>query len=438
MIKKTLSLTKAFSSKLIVGGHYVGCNPVPSNTAGDYGIGAHILEAITSKTEQAGISFEIVSPNGLLGSQSSSIDGPGTNKQVCLSTGCPEITKTIKKEVEALGVDLPINSQIRCPWFPTKVTELDFTGKLIQEIAVNEVNPYTCHTDEEYKKNFEKLIQKSNTYKMGDPIPAANYTEEENNLWKYLYPQLRKGVKDYGTREFNMGFDKLEDARVFTRDKIPNLEEVNQFMQKEMNWRFKLAGGSIEQREFLNMQAFRASTCTQYIRHPSDPYFTPVPDIIHELCGHVPMLLDEDYANFNQQLGMLSLGATEYQLKRIAAVYWYTSEFGACYEDGIRKFFGAGQASSVKELQSYLAKEGTDIAYDIREDLPQDYTQEDLKPQFYISESYAAVIEQFKGLNDNVGKSFNLEYDEKSNSYKVDRIIFMEEKEVSNKIMVFN
>lgn len=65
---------------------------------------------------------------------------------------------------------------------------------------------------------------------MGDPIPAANYTEEENNLWKYLYPQLRKGVKDYGTREFNMGFDKLEDARVFTRDKIPNLEEVNQFM----------------------------------------------------------------------------------------------------------------------------------------------------------------------------------------------------------------
>ena len=271
---------------------------------------------------------------------------------------------------------------------------------------------------------------------MGMPIPTLEYSEQEDNLWNKVYTKLRKGAREYGTKEMNKGIDMLEKDRVFTETKVPNLEEVNQYLQEKSNWRFKLAGGSIDQREFLNMLAFRTSTCTQYIRHHSDPYFTPEPDIVHDLCGHVPMLLNKEYCDFNQKIGMLSLGATDEQLQILAAVYWFTAEFGVCYEDGKRKFYGAGIASSVSEMENWLSKEGKDIPFDIRSNLPRDYEQETLKPEFFITESYKDVVQQFNGLDKLVNKSFQLSYDEKSNSYEVDRKIFVEEKTLPKGIQV--
>ena len=418
-----------------VGGHFIGANCQPLNNPQSQSTDKTLLDKLSSKIESVGVPFEFYSESNS-GVEHLQASLNSSQIKVHVETECPVTIKTIEDEIDSLKLNVQLKPTVRCPWFPRQLSDLDYTGKLVQEIKVDEENPYTCHTDEEYKKKFAKIAQRSNAYKMGDPIPTAKYTEEEHQLWRLLYPKLRKGVREHGTKEFNRGFEKLEDHRIFTYEKIPDLEEVNQFLQKEQNWRFKMAGGSIDQREFLNLQAFRASTCTQYIRHPSDPYFTPVPDIIHELCGHVPMVLDDDYANFNQQIGMLSLGATETQLKILAAIYWYTSEFGVVYEDNKRKFYGAGQASSVKELQSWLEKEGTDIFFDLTDDINQNYSQENLKPQFYASKSYKEVIRQFKGLDNFINRSFNLNYDEKANKYTPDRVIFMEEKKLLKEIEV--
>ena len=47
---------------------------------------------------------------------------------------------------------------------------------------------------------------------------------------------------------------------------------------------------------------------------------------------------------------MASLGASELELKRLAAIYWFTIEFGMCLEGGKPKAYGAGILSSVGEL----------------------------------------------------------------------------------------
>ena len=52
--------------------------------------------------------------------------------------------------------------------------------------------------------------------------------------------------------------------------------------------------------------AFR---CTQFIRHGSKPEFTPEPDMIHDCLGHVPPLLNHDYAALLTLIGRAAVRA---------------------------------------------------------------------------------------------------------------------------------
>ena len=87
------------------------------------------------------------------------------------------------------------------------------------------------------------------------------------------------------------------------------------------------------------------------MRHHSAPEYTPEPDIIHELIGHAPMFANKDFADFSQEIGLASLGASEIEINRLAAIYWFTIEFGMCFDRfGNKKAYGAGIMSSFGEL----------------------------------------------------------------------------------------
>jgi phenylalanine-4-hydroxylase len=56
-------------------------------------------------------------------------------------------------------------------------------------------------------------------------------------------------------------------------------------------------------------------------------------------------------------IGLASLGASENEIKRLAAIYWFTIEFGMCKEEGEMKAYGAGILSSIGELAYCVTKE---------------------------------------------------------------------------------
>jgi len=62
------------------------------------------------------------------------------------------------------------------------------------------------------------------------------------------------------------------------------------------------------------------------------------------------MFAHKDFSDFSQEIGLASLGASELEIKRLGALYWFTIEFGMCKEDEKLKAYGAGIISSVGEL----------------------------------------------------------------------------------------
>jgi len=221
---------------------------------------------------------------------------------------------------------------------------------LLDHVAVRIVDLDPDHPgfrDPEYRARRNAIADIAMSYRPGQPIPPAPYTDLEHHVWQTIWSALGPAHREHACAEYLDCLAKLD----FGTNRIPQLDEVSRKVEAISGFRLEPVAGLVEPRVFLESLARGVFLCTQYIRHHSTPLYTPEPDVAHEIIGHAVTLASKRLAEINRLFGeAVRRTRSAEELDRLARVYWFTIEFGVLRENGEIKAYGTGLLSSAGEL----------------------------------------------------------------------------------------
>jgi phenylalanine-4-hydroxylase len=208
-------------------------------------------------------------------------------------------------------------------------------------------------SDPDYRRRRDEIARMAPPLNSGQPPRVVEYSDTECATWSTVFDKLTALYPTHACREFVAVIDDLG----YCADMVPQLADVSRFLTERTGFSLQPVAGLVSAREFLGALSRRVFCATQYIRHHSEPLYTPEPDIVHELMGHAPMLGIPEFADLSQKIGEGSLEADDAKVEQLATLYWFTIEYGVLEQDDGLRAYGAGLLSSFGELEHALSGE---------------------------------------------------------------------------------
>lgn len=161
------------------------------------------------------------------------------------------------------------------------------------------------------------------------------------------------------------------------------------------------------------------------------------------MLGHVPLFADPEFADFSQEIGVASLGASDDDVEKLATVitthfppslfasltpffvrclskvYWFTVEFGLCKEGNDIKAYGAGLLSSFGELEHCLSEIPQKVPFDPFFACKTKYPITEYQPLYFVAESFNIAKRQIREFARSLDRPFEIFYNPLTQSVEV-------------------
>jgi phenylalanine-4-hydroxylase len=208
------------------------------------------------------------------------------------------------------------------------------------------------------------------------------YSAEDHATWRALHARQRALLPGRVHDDFLAGLDRLGIGA----DGIPDFERMNAILKAATGFTVVAVPGLVPDEVFFRHLAERRFPSGYWIRRPDQMDYIEEPDVFHDVFGHVPLLMDQGYADYVAAYGRAGLAALAGgALHRLARLYWYTVEFGLIDTPKGLRIFGSGIASSPGETVFALESPSPNrVGFDLARVMRTEYRIDDYQETYFV------------------------------------------------------
>ncbi|MEM9606839.1 MAG: phenylalanine 4-monooxygenase [Actinomycetota bacterium] len=247
--------------------------------------------------------------------------------------------------------------------------------------------------DADYRQRRADIARAGEAWRPGDSLPVIGYSDAEDGVWQTVLRELEQLHATFACRAYRDGAGALD----LPTDRVPQLGELDGRLARLTGFRVVPVAGLVPARTFYGNLSDATFMSTQYLRHTSVPFYTPEPDLLHEVVGHLNLIAHHDFAELHRLAGEASrrcVGDAAHEF--FSRVFWFTLEFGVVHEDGEPRAYGAGLASSFGEIQAFRRAEIRPFDLATMGRLGYDITT--YQPVLFAAESHAHLVDELGGF----------------------------------------
>lgn len=225
---------------------------------------------------------------------------------------------------------------------------------------------------------------------------SSPFSTEEHATYADIVRMHRARRDEQLVPMFLQGLKQLE----LDRATIPTLDEVNARLTKLTGWQGVFVKGLEDAGGFYKLLREKKFPIGHFVRDRKDLNYTPAPDVVHDLYGHIPFHTDARYADYCQRYGALACEFLDdpKRLRRLERYFWFTNEFGLVDLPQGRRIFGAGIASSLGECLYALSPEPEVLPFDVETICAQEFRIDQMQPRLFVLESIEQLYASFEKL----------------------------------------
>ncbi len=179
------------------------------------------------------------------------------------------------------------------------------------------------------------------------------------------------------------------------RAAFPIFARLSDVLERTTGWRIVAVPGLVPDAVFFAHLARRRFPSTCFIRRPDQLDYLQEPDVFHDICGHVPLLMNPVFADYMQAYGEGGLKAQGLgHLQHLARLYWYTVEFGLIATPAGLRIYGSGILSSAGESIYCLDDPRPHrLGFDLRRVMRTRYRIDRFQETYFVIDDFAQLFE---------------------------------------------
>ena len=215
-------------------------------------------------------------------------------------------------------------------------------------------------------------------------------------VWEKLYVKQFSLIKGKVSEAFLNGLDLLD----FSPLKIPNFIDINNKLKKLTSWQIKTVSNIAEPVYFFSCLANKQFTSTCWLRSIKEIDYIEEPDMFHDVFGHIPLLSNQIYSDFFQELGVLSKEFLDddFKIKQLQRLYWFTIEFGLIKNQDTFDIYGAGIISSKMEIKNVYSEKSIKKPFNLSEILKQDFRIDKVQDIYFVIDSFDKLLDSLSEI----------------------------------------